>query len=48
MGEYSGSWHFGYEESGVYTWPSGNIYEGTWFQVSKAISKTDHFISKII
>ena len=21
QGEYSGSWHFGFEVSGVYTWP---------------------------
>lgn len=30
QGEYSGSWHFGYEVSGVYTWPSGTVYEGQW------------------
>ncbi|XP_030831432.1 junctophilin-2-like, partial [Strongylocentrotus purpuratus] len=30
QGEYSGSWHFGFEVSGVYTWPSGNTFEGHW------------------
>ncbi|CAG0879018.1 unnamed protein product, partial [Darwinula stevensoni] len=30
QGEYSGSWHFGFEVSGVYTWPSGASYEGQW------------------
>ncbi|XP_022241833.1 junctophilin-1-like [Limulus polyphemus] len=30
QGEYSGSWHFGFEVSGVYTWPSGSIFEGQW------------------
>jgi len=30
QGEYSGSWHFGFEVSGVYTWPSGSFYEGHW------------------
>ncbi|XP_076325289.1 uncharacterized protein LOC143233201 [Tachypleus tridentatus] len=30
QGEYTGSWHFGFEVSGVYTWPSGSIYEGQW------------------
>ncbi|CAG0883287.1 unnamed protein product [Cyprideis torosa] len=30
QGEYSGSWHFGFEVSGVYTWPSGACYEGQW------------------
>ncbi|XP_071042163.1 junctophilin-1 isoform X2 [Parasteatoda tepidariorum] len=30
QGEYSGSWHFGFEVSGVYTWPSGSTYEGQW------------------
>ncbi|XP_050426900.1 junctophilin-1-like isoform X2 [Adelges cooleyi] len=30
QGAYSGSWHYGFEVSGVYTWPSGNTYEGQW------------------
>ncbi|XP_032454965.1 junctophilin-1 isoform X6 [Nasonia vitripennis] len=30
QGAYSGSWHFGFEVSGVYTWPSGSCYEGQW------------------
>lgn len=32
QGEYAGSWHFGFEVSGVYTWTSGNYYEGQWLQ----------------
>ncbi|KAG6459312.1 hypothetical protein O3G_MSEX011318 [Manduca sexta] len=30
QGAYAGSWHFGFEVSGVYTWPSGSTYEGQW------------------
>lgn len=30
QGEYSGSWHYGFEVSGVYTWPSGSTFEGHW------------------
>jgi len=30
QGEYSGSWHYGFEVSGVYTWPSGSYFEGHW------------------
>ena len=30
QGEYSGSWNFGFEVAGVYTWPSGNTFEGYW------------------
>lgn len=30
QGEYSGSWHYGFEMSGVYTWPNGNTFEGQW------------------
>jgi len=30
QGEYAGSWHYGFEVSGVYTWPSGSFYEGNW------------------
>ncbi|XP_046622214.1 junctophilin-1 isoform X1 [Neodiprion virginianus] len=30
QGAYSGSWHYGFEVSGVYTWPSGSAYEGQW------------------
>ena len=32
QGEYSGAWQYGFEASGVYTWPSGNCYEGQWMQ----------------
>ncbi|XP_036274917.1 junctophilin-2 [Pipistrellus kuhlii] len=32
QGEYSGSWNFGFEVAGVYTWPSGNTFEGYWAQ----------------
>ncbi|MBN3306803.1 JPH3 protein, partial [Amia calva] len=32
QGEYSGSWSHGFEVVGVYTWPSGNTYQGTWAQ----------------
>lgn len=32
MGEYSGAWQYGFEISGVYTWPSGNSFKGQWFQ----------------
>lgn len=32
QGEYSGSWNFGFEVAGVYTWPSGNTFEGYWSQ----------------
>ncbi|KRZ72008.1 Junctophilin-3 [Trichinella papuae] len=30
QGEYSGAWHYGFEVSGVYAWPSGNTYDGQW------------------
>lgn len=30
QGEYSGSWHYGFEVSGIYTWPSGSTFEGHW------------------
>lgn len=30
QGAYSGSWHYGFEVSGVYTWPSGSTFEGQW------------------
>ncbi|CAG2109935.1 unnamed protein product [Medioppia subpectinata] len=30
QGEYSGSWHYGFEVSGVYKWPSGATFEGQW------------------
>ncbi|XP_075676648.1 junctophilin [Dermatophagoides pteronyssinus] len=30
QGEYSGSWHYGFEVSGIYKWPSGATYEGQW------------------
>uniref|UniRef100_A0A3Q4MM86 Uncharacterized protein n=1 Tax=Neolamprologus brichardi TaxID=32507 RepID=A0A3Q4MM86_NEOBR len=32
QGEYSGSWSNGFEVVGVYTWPSGNTYQGYWAQ----------------
>ncbi|XP_033755392.1 junctophilin-1-like [Pecten maximus] len=32
QGEYSGAWQYGFEVSGVYTWPSGNSFKGQWFQ----------------
>lgn len=32
MGEYAGAWQYGFEISGIYTWPSGNSFEGQWFQ----------------
>ncbi|XP_043545092.1 junctophilin-1-like isoform X1 [Chiloscyllium plagiosum] len=32
QGEYSGSWAHGFEVVGVYTWPSGNTYQGYWTQ----------------
>merc|ERR1719211_523230 len=30
QGEYAGSWHYGFEVSGSYTWPSGSSFEGHW------------------
>uniref|UniRef100_A0ABD2X8M2 Junctophilin n=1 Tax=Trichogramma kaykai TaxID=54128 RepID=A0ABD2X8M2_9HYME len=30
QGAYAGSWHYGFEVSGVYSWPSGSCYEGQW------------------
>ncbi|XP_076449568.1 junctophilin-1-like [Babylonia areolata] len=32
QGEFAGAWHYGFEVSGIYTWPSGNNYRGQWFQ----------------
>ncbi|CAB1457126.1 unnamed protein product [Pleuronectes platessa] len=32
QGEYSGSWSNGFEVVGVYTWPSGNVFQGYWAQ----------------
>ncbi|XP_069507414.1 junctophilin-2 [Ambystoma mexicanum] len=32
QGEYSGSWNYGFEVVGIYTWPSGNTFEGYWSQ----------------
>ncbi|XP_071783534.1 junctophilin-1b [Centroberyx gerrardi] len=32
QGEYAGSWSNGFEVVGVYTWPSGNVYQGYWAQ----------------
>ncbi|KAI1717904.1 MORN repeat domain-containing protein [Ditylenchus destructor] len=30
QGEYAGAWHYGFEVSGIYTWPSGSTYMGQW------------------
>uniref|UniRef100_A0A914I891 Junctophilin n=1 Tax=Globodera rostochiensis TaxID=31243 RepID=A0A914I891_GLORO len=30
QGEYAGAWHYGFEVSGVYTWPSGSQFAGQW------------------
>uniref|UniRef100_A0A915E760 Uncharacterized protein n=1 Tax=Ditylenchus dipsaci TaxID=166011 RepID=A0A915E760_9BILA len=30
QGEYAGAWHYGFEVSGIYTWPSGSTYAGQW------------------
>uniref|UniRef100_UPI0035900A4A junctophilin-1-like n=1 Tax=Myxine glutinosa TaxID=7769 RepID=UPI0035900A4A len=30
QGEFAGSWLYGFELLGVYTWPSGNTYSGGW------------------
>uniref|UniRef100_A0A336LV77 CSON005461 protein n=1 Tax=Culicoides sonorensis TaxID=179676 RepID=A0A336LV77_CULSO len=30
QGAYSGAWHYGFEVSGVYVWPSGSSFEGHW------------------
>lgn len=30
VGEYSGSWNFGFEMSGVFKWANGAVYEGRW------------------
>ncbi|XP_062856377.1 junctophilin-3 [Trichomycterus rosablanca] len=32
QGEYAGAWSHGFEVVGVYTWPSGNTFQGTWAQ----------------
>nr|XP_006001129.1 PREDICTED: junctophilin-1 [Latimeria chalumnae] len=32
QGEYAGAWSHGFEIVGVYTWPSGNTYQGYWAQ----------------
>ncbi|XP_028304689.1 junctophilin-3 [Gouania willdenowi] len=32
QGEYCGSWAHGFELVGIYTWPSGNTFQGTWAQ----------------
>ncbi|XP_030060425.1 junctophilin-3 isoform X1 [Microcaecilia unicolor] len=32
QGEYTGSWSHGFEVLGIYTWPSGNTFQGTWAQ----------------
>ncbi|XP_053487074.1 junctophilin-3 [Ictalurus furcatus] len=32
QGEYAGAWSHGFEVLGVYTWPSGNTFQGTWAQ----------------
>ncbi|KAI5617213.1 junctophilin-3 [Silurus asotus] len=32
QGQYAGAWSHGFEVLGVYTWPSGNTFQGTWAQ----------------
>ncbi|KAK7929817.1 hypothetical protein WMY93_006212 [Mugilogobius chulae] len=32
QGEYAGAWSHGFELLGVYSWPSGGSYKGTWAQ----------------
>ncbi|KAM4563115.1 junctophilin-2 [Odontesthes bonariensis] len=49
QGEYSGSWNYGFEVVGVYTWPSGNTYEGYWSQGKRhglGVETKGHWIYK--
>ncbi|XP_061591144.1 junctophilin-2 [Cololabis saira] len=49
QGEYSGSWNYGFEVVGVYTWPSGNTYEGYWAQGKRhglGVETKGHWIYK--
>ncbi|XP_004071089.1 junctophilin-2 [Oryzias latipes] len=49
QGEYSGSWNYGFEVVGVYTWPSGNTYEGYWSQGKRhglGVESKGHWIYK--
>lgn len=42
IGEYSGSWTFGFEVSGVYIWPNGDSYEGQWETGKRHGPGTEH------
>lgn len=49
QGEFSGSWNYGFEVVGVYTWPSGNTFEGYWSQGKRhglGIETKGHWIYK--
>ncbi|TDH10180.1 hypothetical protein EPR50_G00072460 [Perca flavescens] len=49
QGEFSGSWNYGFEVVGVYTWPSGNTYEGYWSQGKRhglGVESKGHWIYK--
>uniref|UniRef100_A0A8C5Q5X3 Junctophilin n=1 Tax=Leptobrachium leishanense TaxID=445787 RepID=A0A8C5Q5X3_9ANUR len=49
QGEYSGSWNYGFEVVGIYTWPSGNTFEGYWSQGKRhglGIETKGHWVYK--
>uniref|UniRef100_H2THX5 Junctophilin n=1 Tax=Takifugu rubripes TaxID=31033 RepID=H2THX5_TAKRU len=49
QGEFSGSWNYGFEVVGVYTWPSGNTFEGYWSQGKRhglGVETKGHWIYK--
>ncbi|CAH2302892.1 junctophilin-2 [Pelobates cultripes] len=49
QGEYSGSWNYGFEVVGIYTWPSGNMFEGYWSQGKRhglGIETKGHWVYK--
>ena len=49
QGEFSGSWNYGFEVVGIYTWPSGNTYEGYWSQGKRhglGVESKGHWIYK--